>query len=259
MEDVKGSFEHISEWWDEKAGDSGDPYNRFLILPALLETLGDPSGARILDVGAGNGMSSRALARLGARVTGVEISPSLVNLARLRERAEPFGVEYVISDAAHMPMFAAETFDSVVMNMVLMDAENAEGILQEAARVLVPGGRFVASLLHPCFEVPTASDWAVENTVSGQRLVRRVWRYREPLTCNDRISKDQPDEITRFHRPLSWYAARLREAGLLIYALNEPTGDEQFAQLKPHGYSKQKLAPTFLVIGAMKLGDVAGR
>jgi hypothetical protein len=48
---------------------------------------------------------------------------------------------------------------TVATNMVLQDADNASGIIDEAARLLAPSGRFVATLLHPCFEVVEGSSW----------------------------------------------------------------------------------------------------
>jgi hypothetical protein len=59
----------------------------------------------------------------------------------------------------------------------------------------------------------------------------------------------------RYHRPLGWYAARLREAGLLIDALDEPRPDDAFAAAKPDDFRRQLVAPSFLVLGARKVGD----
>ncbi len=87
--------------------------------------------------------------------------------------------------------------------------------------------------------------------------MRQVWRYREPFTTPDYLTSSQPVPITRYHRPLGWYAERLREAGLLIYALEEALPDEEFAAHKPDAYKRQLVAPSFLVIGAVKARGLA--
>ncbi|MDQ3855756.1 MAG: class I SAM-dependent methyltransferase, partial [Chloroflexota bacterium] len=144
------SFEEVSEWWDEQAGDAGDYYNRHVILPALLKVLGDVRGRAVLDLGCGNGVSSRVLAREGARVTGVDVSPSLIARARERESLSPLGIAYQVGDAGDLTGLSLGSYAAVTANMVLMDMEDGAGLLKEAGRLLETGGRFVASLLHPC-------------------------------------------------------------------------------------------------------------
>ncbi len=251
---MEGSFEAVADWWDDHAGDEGDFYHQHLILPALLTALGDVDGFPVLDLGCGNGMSSRILARCGARVTGVDLSPSLVARAQERERQEPLGVAYLVADAANLAMFPDGSFTRVTANTVLMDAADGAALLREAARLLQPGGRFVASLLHPCFEVPGHSDWVRELTPLGERWIRRIWRYREPFNTPDYLADDQPAPIMRYHHPLSWYAARLREADLLIDTLDEPIGDDVLAREQPQSLQRRRIVPSFLVLGAVKVG-----
>jgi hypothetical protein len=60
----------------------------------------------------------------------------------------------------------------------------------------------------------------------------------------------------RYHRPLSWYTARLRDAGLLIDTLDEPVGDEIFAREKQRSLEKRRIAPSFLILGAVKVAGL---
>lgn len=251
---MDGSFEEVAAWWDQHAGDAGDLNHQHLILPALLAALGNMTRLSVLDMGCGNGMSSRVLARHGARVTGVDLSPSLVARAREREAHDPLGISYLVANAARLPMLADASFACVAANTVLMDAQDGAGVLREAARLLQPRGRFAASLLHPCFEVPGHSDWVREEAPTGVRWMRRVWRYLEPFSTSDYLGADQPAPIMRYHRPLSWYAARLREVGLLIDTLDEPIGDEVLAREKPRSLPRRRIVPSFLILGAVKIG-----
>jgi ubiquinone/menaquinone biosynthesis C-methylase UbiE len=254
---MEGSFEPIAEWWDAHAGDEGDFFHQHLILPALLAALGTVAGLPVLDLGCGNGAVSRILARSGAYVTGVDISPTLIARAQQREQQAPLGISYWVADAADLSMFADACFARVSANTVLMDAADGCGILQEVARLLQPDGRFAASLLHPCFEVPGHSDWASEQTPAGERLLRRIWRYLEPFTMPFDFDAERLPPIMRYHRPLSWYATQLRAGGLLIDTLDEPVGDDVLAQERPRSAPHRRIAPSFLILGAVKASGAA--
>jgi ubiquinone/menaquinone biosynthesis C-methylase UbiE len=246
----------LAAWWDEKNGDTGDPWHRELIDPGLIALVGPVRGLRVLDLGCGNGYLARRFAREGARVTGVDSSAPIVTLAKRRERAEPLGITYHAHDAASLPMFADASFDLVFSNMVLMDLDDAAGAIGEAARVLVPEGRFVASLCHPCYDVPNASSWIWERKEYVTSVSRRVGRYRVPFA--EPIDW-KPDGVAEFrlmtyHRPLSWYARELWRAGLAITALDEPDMTERLRAESPQGSGVHEV-PLHLVIESRKFGS----
>ncbi len=98
----------------------------------------DLLGQRVLDIGCGTGRLSAALAEQGfARVWGVDASPEMLDVARGKV---PAGVGLKEGSAEHLP-FRDGWFDRAVMWLVchLVDRTAA---FHEAARVLVPGGRF---------------------------------------------------------------------------------------------------------------------
>lgn len=248
-----GSFEAIAEFWDEQVGQDGDFFHNHLVRPALLRVLGDVRGLSVLDLGCANGATSRAVARLGARVTAVDISETLIARARAREEAEPLGIDYIAADAARLDALGTDSFDRVIANMSLMDVEDAEGMIREVGRVLKPDGRFVATLFHPCFQVPEASSWLVEDIELRRQISRRIWRYRECFDTPILAKPDQPTPTRTYHRPLGWYAEQLVRHGLLIDALDEPVPDQAFAERSPELYQRQMVAPLILVIGARRV------
>ena len=248
-----GSFEKFAAWWDAAVGEEGDEYHRHFILPALLRSAGPLEGVSVVDLGCGNGASSRHLARAGGKVTGVDISETLITLAREREQANPRGIEYVVSDIAGITALPDETFDRATANMVLMDVENCAGAIAEASRLLKPGGRFIATLFHPCFQVPDGSSWLEETVDFDTRYSRRVWRYLEVFSASGIAKPNQPEQQTYYHRPLSWYAGHLVKAGLLIDCLDEPMPDTDFAERRPDVIKRFTAAPFLLVLGAQKV------
>lgn len=97
-------------------------------------------GERILDLATGTGWTSRAVARRGATVTGVDIAADLVAAARERAGAEGLGIDYRTGDAEKLP-FADGEFDAVVSTCGIMFASRPEAAAAEVARVVRKGGR----------------------------------------------------------------------------------------------------------------------
>ena len=109
------------------------------------------AGQRVLDLACGHGQLSRHLARLGAQVTGVDISTALLGRAAGLDRTEPLGIRYLTGDVCHTSWWDGAVFDGVVCHMALMDIDDLEGALRTARAVVAPTGWFSFSLFHPCY------------------------------------------------------------------------------------------------------------
>jgi ubiquinone/menaquinone biosynthesis C-methylase UbiE len=247
-------WEEMAAWWDERQGNEGDLWHRTLIDPTLFSVLGTVKGQHVLDLACGNGYIARKLARSGARVTGVDASTPIVERARAREEREPMGIVYRVADAAHLDGLGDDSFDVVVCNMALMDVPDAEGALREATRVLRPGGRLVASLSHPCFDVSVSSSgWVVERMGFETTVFRKVGRYRRVFEhwIPWRGEAGQEWWTPAYHRPLSWYFRALRGAGFVVSAFEEPEPTEEFMAEDPQGAWIEQI-PLQCVIEAYK-------
>jgi SAM-dependent methyltransferase len=148
----------VARHWDANAGPwaaevrrGADVAREWLNNPAFLAFIGDLNGRRVLDAGCGEGYNTRILARRGARVTGVDISERMIELAREAERAERLGIRYERASYADLGPFADASFDAVVSFMALMDGPHFDRAMREAFRVLRPGGMVAFSITHPCF------------------------------------------------------------------------------------------------------------
>ncbi len=93
---------------------------------------------RILDVAAGTGTSSDALARDGATVVACDLSPGMLAVAGTRYP----GLSRVAADARSLP-FTTDNFDAVTIAFGLRNISNPEMALREMLRVTRPGGRLV--------------------------------------------------------------------------------------------------------------------
>jgi ubiquinone/menaquinone biosynthesis C-methylase UbiE len=99
----------------------------------------DTGGTRVLDVGCGQGIDVANYAMAGARVTGLDLTPRHVELARAHLEALGLEAEIVEGDAERLP-FADERFDRVSSNGVLHHTPDMPAALRELRRVLRPGG-----------------------------------------------------------------------------------------------------------------------
>ncbi len=99
-------------------------------------------GQHALDVCCGTGDVAFALARTGARVTGLDFSPEMLAVARHRARGSTGAVEFVQGDALALP-FADAVFDAVTVSYGLRNLADFRAGLAEMARVLRRGGRLV--------------------------------------------------------------------------------------------------------------------
>jgi len=104
----------------------------------LIELLAPQPGERVLDLGCGTGHLTNQIALTGARVTGLDISPAMIEQARQNYPV----LEFVQTDASDFRF--TEPFDAVFSNAALHWVKRAEAVVECIARALKPGGRFVA-------------------------------------------------------------------------------------------------------------------
>lgn len=81
------NYNEIADWYDRYL--SEHPIYLELLLPHLLELVGEVEGERVCDLACGQGWFARELARRGARVTGIDVSGRLLEIARRHEQEEP--------------------------------------------------------------------------------------------------------------------------------------------------------------------------
>ena len=106
----------------------------------LCEALDLRSGARVLDVAAGNGNATLAAARRWCDVTSTDYVSSLLESGRARALAEGHTIEFQEADAENLP-FSDASFDAVMSTFGVMFTPNQDKAASELARVCKPGGR----------------------------------------------------------------------------------------------------------------------
>src|SRR5918997_243302 len=227
---VHEAWEEKAAFWDEMMGE-GNAFQRVLIGPATERLLRVLPGETVLDVACGNGVFSRRLAELGARVVAVDFSEKFVELARARTEKAGYGdaVEYLVADATdekRMLGLGEERFDAVVCNMALMDMPVIAPLIRALRRLLEPKGRFVFSVQHPAFN-SNAVRLALEVEDREGTLVEtysvKVTGYLQVPPGKGAGIPGEPVAHPYFHRPLSELLGACFRAGFAVDGLEEPS------------------------------------
>ncbi len=148
---------------------------------ALLGVLRERDIERLLEVGIGTGRITRPLMERGVRVSGIDISPRMVE--RLREQLTPRHIapDLTFADATRLP-FRDASFHAVLMVHVLHLVSDWRATIAEMRRVLTPDGVF----LHDVTQYPEPNPW------------RKVWDRRKELFTKHGITprrRPEPEQI----------------------------------------------------------------
>ena len=157
-QESKRRWEINAGFWDEKMGDDSNQFHREVVRP-LTETLLSPkAGELILDAACGTGNFSQRLAELGADFVAFDFSEIMIANAKRRRAAYEKKISFFVCDATKkeelLGLRQTRLFDKAVSNMGMMDISELRPLLQAVYELLKPGGSFVFSTHHPCFERP---------------------------------------------------------------------------------------------------------
>jgi ubiquinone/menaquinone biosynthesis C-methylase UbiE len=140
---------------------------------AILDALGLGPGDQLLELGCGGGLLLRDALATGARVTGIDHSLEMVELARGRAPT----AEVVVAEAERLP-FPDHTFSAVAMSIVLMFLNDPVAVLRECRRVLLRGGRLAAYTTAPELRGTPAAPERLASRVhfySDAELAQLAW------------------------------------------------------------------------------------
>lgn len=207
----------------------------------MLDSLGDVGGKSAIDIGCGEGRFSRLLSKLGATVTGVDLTEPLIEKARSTSSHET----YLIGNAETLQGIESNTYDIAVSYIVLVDLLDFRSAINAAYRILRPGGRFVICNIHP-----------MRSSVSGGWIRQGDKKLFYPV---DNYTDEGPREFTWFgrtfvnmHHTLSSYIGAFLDAGFTLRALHEPVPSEEELAANPT-FDDEYRIPNFIIYTLEKL------
>ena len=250
-------WDRNADFWDERMGE-GNEFHKFLIEPTQLGLLSLGVGERVLDIACGNGQFARKMASLGCDVVAVDAAPRMIENARRRtpadaEYAERLRFDVVdASDEAKMLALGESGFDAMVCTMALMDIASIEPIARAVRQLLKADGRFVFSVMHPCFNSTEGFRQTMEQEDREGEIVERwsvsITRYIESHRHKGLAIRGQPLAQNYFHRPMSALLGVFFKAGFVVDALEEPVFPEDTPERNRFGWLMFKDIPPVLSV-----------
>jgi 2-polyprenyl-6-hydroxyphenyl methylase/3-demethylubiquinone-9 3-methyltransferase len=134
-------------WWDPQ-GEFRPLHELNPLRLGWIDGLAPLAGKRVLDVGCGGGILSEAMARLGASVTGIDLSEKPLRVAELHLLETGVSVSYQKISAEDLARSQAETFDVVTCMELLEHVPEPASTISACARLVKPGGRVFFSTIN---------------------------------------------------------------------------------------------------------------
>jgi SAM-dependent methyltransferase len=180
----------------------------------LVRRLGVNPGERWLDVGCGTGAVAERAAAAGAKVTGSDLAPALVETAGRRAAERGLDIEYGVGDVENLP-FADASFDVVSSSVGAIFAPDHAAAARELARVTRPGGRL------------GLTAWRADGRVGD--MFRTLSAFQPPLPEGAGVSLAWGDEAyartlleddfeLEFHQAVSVFEFESAEAGWALFS-----------------------------------------
>ncbi|MBI4234160.1 MAG: class I SAM-dependent methyltransferase [Chloroflexi bacterium] len=252
----EASWDRADSCYDSLVGAEGSEFHRHVVIPGTVRLLDLQRGEKVLDLGCGQGVLSRALCQHGAQVTGVDLSQRLIQMARQRSHK---AIRYLVADARHLEELPDASFDAIASVLAIQNVEPTAPVFAECARLLRPGGRLVLVLSHPAFRIPRQSRWGWDE--ERKLMFRAVDRYLTPLQIPiDTRPFRAPGQVTwTYHRPLQVYITELAAAGMWVNALEE-WPSHKVSQPGPVADAENRARaefPLFLAMRALRMPGAA--
>lgn len=214
------------------------PHNAYYDRPNTLKLVGAVDGKRVLDAACGPGKYAELLMEKGAAVTGFDLSPRMIHLAKERNKGN--GHFFVHDLSKPLDQLDGASFDVVLCALALQYLEDWTPAIIEFARLLKPNGILVLSIEHPFFEY----NYFKSTQYFRTEAVRCTW-----------TGFGIPVEVNSFRRSLGGCMAPLTNNGFYIDQLIEPKPVDAYKALDEKHYDELMAFPAFMCIRAVKKPD----
>jgi ubiquinone/menaquinone biosynthesis C-methylase UbiE len=250
-------WNNVADWYDQLVGEAGSEYHREVVLPGVVRLLNPKPGERMIDIACGQGVLCRLLHERGVEVTGVDAARELIQAAR--QRSEP-AIHYHVADARELNFLDADAFDAATCVLAIQNINPIAPVMDGVARALKPGGRLVIAMMHPAFRglKETSWGWDPAKEVQYRRVDRYLLPRKSPIVAHPGKTLDV--YTWTFHKPIEAYVKALRNARLLIDALEE-WPSHKTSSPGPRAAAEnaaRKEIPMFLALRAIKVPTGTG-
>jgi ubiquinone/menaquinone biosynthesis C-methylase UbiE len=205
-------YDGLADWYEAAMSNAAERGVLRSSSNELLAELVGPGSGVALDIGCGTGAVSEQLRVLGYTPIGVDLSTDQLRLAVKH-------LPVIQADATYLPI-AADSVPLVYTTYTSTEYDDLQSVINEIARVLKPGGRYVEIATHPCFNGGYA-----ETLNNGSVVVRagyRKSRYLGPTHFKSTVRS----RVGAWNRPLEEILNVILNAGLRLERVAESGAGE---------------------------------
>ena len=169
VDEIK-KFDDVAQiWWDPEGEMRTLQTINPLRIKFITEKLEEPS-PKILDVGCGGGILSEGLAKMGAQVTGIDLSRASIEVARKHAEQNELSIDYQVVSVEEIAQSQPESFDVITCMEMLEHVPDPAGIVSACTLALKPGGHAFFSSIN---RTPKALLFAI---IGGEYILRLLPR-----------------------------------------------------------------------------------
>jgi SAM-dependent methyltransferase len=201
----------------------------------LVREFGLGEGSRVIDLGCGPGLYTNRLARRGATITGIDISPRSIEYAREQARNDELEIDYRLGDYLEIELEPGYDLVTMIMcDFCAFSPDQRGRLLRRAGELLDGGGAFLFDVYSEAYY----STWE-ENVAFGERMMDGFWsaepyfgflhtfRYDDEKVALEKyviVERDRQSEYFNWfqHYSLDSLRAEVEAAGLVV---DEAFGD----------------------------------
>jgi SAM-dependent methyltransferase len=210
----RARYDGLADWYDETARRwaeraPGQRSDRAARDSHVIDHLGVGTGS-CLDLACGPSWGAAAIRASGRHPIGLDLSIDQLRVGAARADG------LVLADAACLP-FPDACFPTVVALWMTTDVDDLKTVLNEVARVLIPGGHLLLWGAHPCFNAP-----AIERFEDGSVRVHTSYRTRGRTESSPFWGDGVRRRVGMNHHTLSDLFDAVLDAGLTIHRVSEP-------------------------------------
>jgi len=239
-EQAQEAWDKLANWYSARKKGT---YEFKIQLPAILNLLGNLRGKSLIDLCCGPGTYSVEFAKRGANVLGIDLSQKMLDKAK--NNAKIADVKLTLQKAdVHLIPCPDNSFDIAVIILTILNGK----IIEEATRVLEPGGLLLISDTHPMLEAK--GRW--ESNKTGAPRIIEDYFSRDKKKWQIRHGPEQIITLKYYTQTIEQCVNMIADAGFKILRIVEPKPRKDLEKSDPTHYDKCSRIPHFIIYLAQK-------
>jgi 2-polyprenyl-3-methyl-5-hydroxy-6-metoxy-1,4-benzoquinol methylase len=256
----------VGAWYDDLVQDQGSEYHQEVIFPSLLplieKSVTKISDLNVVDLGCGQGVLTRKLAKLGANCTGIDLAPSLISMAKKRG-SEGKPIQYIKADITDLLSnnnnlkfdLKENHYDVATIILTIQNVDKIRPLFKAVNKLLKVDGSVYIVMVHPAFRIPKSSDWYFNPLNNKQARIMYQYLNSHKIEITMHPGEAESAVTYHFHRPIKTYLNALSMEKLYPTFIDELiTHKKEQKGIKSEQIEAAKAEfPMFMLIKATKL------